>query len=454
MPRVLNRPMFKRGGNTSTNTGIISGFENGGAVRQNYARGDYVDTISGFLEEPQYQQGLTKGDWYRIAAAGMEIMGATPTGKGGFTGALQAASPALASMGKDLAGTQDSRYSKYLESRRAHNEVLASAALEEIKSKQEQEHKMKLLKEEGSIQSGLVAQQGIVDLALISDQGGVDLQKIKEQSLEDIKRIETQEGARGTQDRLTNKERKYEIDTMFKYYQDAANDWSNIMSQIDALDSTDTDYQVKLKDLEMKKSEAVYRMRSAFQSKTPNGVVIGDYIMMGLKDTATKLAMAELGYTEEPDIQDIGFDTYKIYLDAVNKHLRDVVRSHRDASAADNIESFRQGGRVGYANGTDPYMQQPINNGAGITQETQGFSEGQNPMQPAQTQPAQANSSPISYEELRARLPMEVSDDVVRLLATSEQALIDFAQIETQDDIARFNQKYNSDLMLPTQQAV
>ena len=49
---------------------------------------------------------------------------------------------------------------------------------------------------------------------------------------------------------------------------------------------------------------------------------------------------------------------------------------------------------------------------------------------------------------------IEVSDDVIRLLASSEQALIDFAQIETQDDIARFNQKYNADLLLPTQQAV
>ena len=60
-------------------------------------------------------------------------------------------------------------------------------------------------------------------------------------------------------------------------------------------------------------------------------------------------------------------------------------------------------------------------------------------------------SPELSFEELRARLPMEVTDQVVRLLATSEAALLDFANIDTQEDIAIFNQKYNVDLQLPVQ---
>ena len=64
-----------------------------------------------------------------------------------------------------------------------------------------------------------------------------------------------------------------------------------------------------------------------------------------------------------------------------------------------------------------------------------------------QSQPA------LTFEELRARLPQEVSDGVVRLLASSEAALIDFANIDTEQDIALFNQKYNVDLQLPTQVA-
>ena len=75
-------------------------------------------------------------------------------------------------------------------------------------------------------------------------------------------------------------------------------------------------------------------------------------------------------------------------------------------------------------------------------------------MAPGMTGTSEGTTSPISFEELRARLPQEVSNEVVRLLSASEGALIDFAQIQTQDDISRFNQKYNTDLQLPAQQAV
>ena len=67
--------------------------------------------------------------------------------------------------------------------------------------------------------------------------------------------------------------------------------------------------------------------------------------------------------------------------------------------------------------------------------------------------PQQAQSTGITFEELRARLPVEVSDGVVKLIATSEEALLDFANIETQEDISLFNQKYNTDLTLPAQVA-
>jgi hypothetical protein len=79
-----------------------------------------------------------------------------------------------------------------------------------------------------------------------------------------------------------------------------------------------------------------------------------------------------------------------------------------------------------------------------------GLQEGGDPMIAQQTQ---SNSVGLTFEELRARLPQEVTDGVVRLLATSEAALLDFANLETQEDIAQFNQKYNTDLQLPAQVA-
>ena len=59
------------------------------------------------------------------------------------------------------------------------------------------------------------------------------------------------------------------------------------------------------------------------------------------------------------------------------------------------------------------------------------------------------NSAPLTYEELRLRLPPEVSDDVVKLLAASDGALLEFSNIATQQDVDEFNVKYGVELVLP-----
>ena len=57
----------------------------------------------------------------------------------------------------------------------------------------------------------------------------------------------------------------------------------------------------------------------------------------------------------------------------------------------------------------------------------------------------------LSYEELRSRLPVEITDDIVRLLVSSTSALGDFAQIQTQQDVDNFNAKYGVNLVLPSE---
>jgi len=57
----------------------------------------------------------------------------------------------------------------------------------------------------------------------------------------------------------------------------------------------------------------------------------------------------------------------------------------------------------------------------------------------------------LSYEELRSRLPVEITDDVIRLMANSAEALTDFAQIQTQQDVDNFNAKYGVNLVLPSE---
>ena len=114
---------------------------------------------------------------------------------------------------------------------------------------------------------------------------------------------------------------------------------------------------------------------------------------------------------------------------------------------------FATGGRVGYANA-----------GAVMPASTSGYDTSGLPgydteggFRPSNLQgftdqgPAPEDMGPITYEELRARLPQEISDDIVRLLANSAEALEDFAMIQTEQDINNFNRKYGVTLVLPAE---
>jgi hypothetical protein len=62
---------------------------------------------------------------------------------------------------------------------------------------------------------------------------------------------------------------------------------------------------------------------------------------------------------------------------------------------------------------------------------------------------SQGDVQNLSYSELRTRLPQEISNEIVMLLANSKQALLDFANIQTGEDVASFNQQYDVNLTLP-----
>ena len=88
--------------------------------------------------------------------------------------------------------------------------------------------------------------------------------------------------------------------------------------------------------------------------------------------------------------------------------------------------TYAKGGRVGYS----------IGGGADMSQE------------PA-TMEQESTVKNLSYNELRARLPKDIDNEIVLLLANSKQALLDFANIKTPQDIASFNQQYDVNLTLP-----
>ena len=62
----------------------------------------------------------------------------------------------------------------------------------------------------------------------------------------------------------------------------------------------------------------------------------------------------------------------------------------------------------------------------------------------------QTEDTSLSFDELRARLPREITDDIITILAESPQALVEFAEIQTQADVDMFNAKYGVNLVLPT----
>ena len=100
-------------------------------------------------------------------------------------------------------------------------------------------------------------------------------------------------------------------------------------------------------------------------------------------------------------------------------------------------DAYATGGRVGYQNaGAVMPGAMPMNQAAG-------------PMDQGEEVPEELQN--IDFDTLRARLPSSITDDIVRLIASSAEAMEDFATIQTQQDINNFNEKYGVELVLPAE---
>ena len=107
-----------------------------------------------------------------------------------------------------------------------------------------------------------------------------------------------------------------------------------------------------------------------------------------------------------------------------------IAKAEQEENEEEEVEQKAMGGRIGYANAGPVMPQQPTMAQAPGTME-------------------QGDSEALSYEELRERLPSEITDDIVKLIAESPEALEDFAVIQTQQDVNNFNSKYGVQLTLP-----
>ena len=161
---------------------------------------------------------------------------------------------------------------------------------------------------------------------------------------------------------------------------------------------------------ESAKRKAIAELQKEKDSNTAD-ITINSSIIEKISGRDPRIAILEKGIIEE-------FGIYsKEHLDFMKKH-----GLTKEAKAS--------GGRVGLAMGGQP---EPI-------------------MEEMVEQVEETGSDQVAdltYNELRSRLPQEISNDIVSLLANSKSALVDFANIITQQDVDNFNQLYNVDLVLP-----
>ena len=435
--------MFKRGGNVSSrNNGIVSGFSNGGSA---------VDDLraAGLIKDIQRPQGLSTSDYLRIAAAGAQIMGAQPTGRSGFIGALQAASPALTGLGVDLATSADAKQAAFQDQVAAQDALIAQAVLAD-----KDEFQRVLDSVAGSTATILDPGSSLTDKEIAFQAYKTALLGYVGEDLGEFDRIQETENVQ--------KDPAFQNATA-----------EEIQDEIDRrlLKSKLVGYSRELNIL----FDAMERARKTQQSAEGGriGMDKGGKVMMAMSDPSPEaersdmledMALKRFGkpLSSLTDVQVIELEEDLQELirekmseggstragDNEEKAAEDRMKMESDKFYIDKDGNLRKIPTKKPRQNTRPGMNEEIAADAARRRELnpQGRAEGG-----AMT--TGPKDSPLTFEELRARLPREVTDQVVRLLATSESALLDFANIDTEQDIAIFNQKYNADLQLPTQVA-
>ena len=199
------------------------------------------------------------------------------------------------------------------------------------------------------------------------------------------------------------------------------------------------EYKGKLEDYEklIEEGQALANRLKELESVEPIPGVPGgpqkdEAAIRDVKDQLEKNAKLQaLFKDEETD------EIRKALLDQIGSGLgpatwADLVEYDQTGQIPSGLLEMAEGGRVGYQMG-GATIPSAVPAAGTMNQET-----------------AQDDSvQDLSFEELRARLPQEITDDIVQLIANSKQALVDFANIRTQQDVNSFNQKYDVNLVVP-----
>jgi len=204
-------------------------------------------------------------------------------------------------------------------------------------------------------------------------------------------------------------------------------------SQIDALGLKEaTTMATLLKPKSSFGSEKVYQMKKrdldSINSKIAEAIKLDPNADVSALEEQKKLIFSgfETEASIKSDIADAYFAENGSYpsVDFVEKQYQ------KRKAAIGQAEGGRINKQMG--GGFDMAQEQPM-------QAAQTMAPGPEMMQPQGQDP---------FTILRSRLPQEISDEVVSLIAYNKKAFADFANIQDQDDVDLFNQKYNVQLVV------
>ena len=395
MNRTLRRPMFRMGGAAE---GITSGLD---VPRQKYEDAGRVARLTDEFEQRKamfdqinqnnQQTGFMPGSASSfLTNFGLNLLAQSPRGNIFQTAAVAAQDP--------FKQFQAARSKEISDQRQLDQAILGDVISEEFKKDQQQK-----LIDAGFEEKRMELQNEIKELEIKGDQ-------------ESLKRAET------LKNDLIVLEKDYELQKKYgttgkSYDPGAATKTANLIKSLD-------DEKLALNEELSEKLGILTGDRTAednLRIKEINARLksIDDIRSNILKETSL---IEKIGMLQMTDALNTAID------ENMAKGM-----SRKDATIEalkqfEFLQDMADGGRAGY-------------NVGGMT----GMAAPQQTSQTIQESPAQD----LTYAELRSRLPNSISDQVVQLLANSKQALLDFAEIRTQQDVDQFNQQYDVTLTLP-----
>ena len=389
MNRTLKRPMFRMGG--SAGTGITSGLD---TPRQQYQDAGRVQQLFDERRKmfdqtiPNQRGGFMPGSVSSfLTNFGLNLLSETPRGNIFQTAAVAAKDP--------FNRFQSARAQEISDQRALDQAILGDVISEDFKSRQQQK-----LIDAGFEEKKMELENEIKVLEL---EGTQDALKRAEELKNDIALLE----------------KDYELQKKFgttgkDFDPGSAAKTSNVIKGLDdeKLSLTQEAEDIKITPENERTAEQNKRLR---EIETRVGS-IDDIRASVLKESSLIEKIGTLDQTDQLNrLVDENLAKGMTYQEAFEAALEQFKF----------LQKMADGGRAGYQVGGMTTPQQ--------TQET------------IQESPTQD----LTYSELRTRLPNSISDQVVQLLANSKQALLDFAEIRTQQDVDQFNQQYDVTLTLP-----